>query len=231
MRLILTRPRRDSEELAAKLRECGHESRILPLLDIVPRGGITIPALAYQAICVTSANAFIAAPAFLHLRDLPLVCVGPQSLAAARALGFTAASAHGGDVEGLVSHIATKRSPQSGPILYLSGSETSGDLEGKLSALGFSVTRIVVYEAVPQHPDDLAAAAAWAQGVMLYSPRTAKLWTREVERQGADASRLLHICLSQNVAKALPPDWPRRIAQTPDESAILASLESPTEGA
>jgi len=226
MKLIITRPKQDAEALAIRLKSLGHEAVIVPLLEIVPRQGISVPPRSYQAICLTSANGIINDPSLVSKRVLT---VGPQSAEAARAAGYEAVSHHGGDLEGLVSHIARTLKPQDGPLLYLSGATTSGDLEGQLKALGFSVDRIVTYDAVAIEPLDLANVIHISNGVLLYSPRSAKLWANAVEKANAQAhiQRIIHYCLSVAVAKALPHSWLTRTATAPDESALLATLARP----
>ena len=107
-----------------------------------------------------------------RLKTIPLLAVGPQSLAMAQENGFKFAEAHGGDVQGLAAHVAAKFDPQKGPVLYLSGAETSADLQALLMASGFAVERVITYDAVIQTPDDIGLAVKGADGVLLYSPRT-----------------------------------------------------------
>ena len=120
-----------------------------------------------------------------------MLTVGPQSLAAARASGFMQAEAHGGDVTGLAAHMREKLSPAAGPILYLSGAETAGDLAGQLASYGFDCRRIVLYDAVPA-PELGPAQAAMAEpsdlAVVLFSPRTARIWRDLVEKAGQSAT-------------------------------------------
>jgi uroporphyrinogen-III synthase len=158
---------------------------------------------------------------------VPVLAVGPHSLQAAKDAGFSNVTAKGGDVAGLCSYIEKNLDPQAGPLLYISGSETSGDLEGKLSAQGFSVERVVSYDAVAARLDEHDAKIRDADAVMLYSPRTAKIWRDEIVRLQLDefAASLEHICLSTNVAAALPQSWAKTIAKIPTESAILAALD------
>ncbi|MGQ0486701.1 MAG: uroporphyrinogen-III synthase [Hyphomicrobiales bacterium] len=226
MKLIVTRPEEDAGPLLAKLAALGHQAIALPLLKIVPRPGIAIPGRDYQAICVTSANAIRALGKAARLAAVPVLTVGPQSLHAARQAGFTECEAHGGDVRGLADFIVRKLDPALGPLLYLSGAETSGDLEGRLGKAGFDVTRLVLYDAVA-----IAHAALPSlrdhDGVLLYSPRSARLWAALVRQAGHQeaALSLAHYCLSANVAAALPPSWPTSVAESPRETAMLALLD------
>lgn len=227
MHVIVTRPHADAVALEQKLHAMGHEVRCLPLLAIVPRRPVTIPARPYQAICITSANGLQPTLDVTAQLTTPLFSVGPQSAAAARRFGFTRVAVHGGDVRGLAEACRAQLRPDQGPILYLSGAETSGDLEGQLRMGGFDVDRIVTYDARPLRVDDLRAALHWGQAVLHFSPRSAGLWMQALDSDGLDASSLLHCCLSANVAARLPQSWTKRIAATPDESAILATLDRP----
>ena len=227
MQLIITRPEVDALPLKAKLESLGHSAILASLLRIVPRPGAYIPPLAYQLICATSANALQS----LHLDDgikkILLLTVGPQSLAAAKEEGFMNCEAHGGDVQGLVAHITANFDPQNGPVLYLSGAETSSNLRALLKASGFAVERVIIYDAVVQTPPGIDNTLAKANGVLLYSPRSARIWcdliaNSKLEKQAAAPT---YYCLSDNVAKILPQAWQKRVAKTPDEAAMLALLD------
>lgn len=226
MKLIVTRPAEDAGPLLAKLEALGHRAVALPLLKIAPRRDIRIPERDYQAVCVTSANAVRALGKAGRLAAVPVLTVGPQSLQAAGEAGFTKCEAHGGDVRGLAGYIIGKLNPARGPILYLSGAETSGDLEGKLATAGFEVTRLVLYDAVALTHAALPALREY-DGVLLYSPRGARIWAAlvVVAGQAETARRLTHYCLSANVAAALPPSWTASVAAKPEEAAILALLD------
>jgi uroporphyrinogen-III synthase len=222
MKLILTRPEADAKLLAAKLETMGHTPLLAPLLKIVPRTPASIPDRRWQAICLTSANAVGSISAFPALKTKRMITVGPQSHSAAQAAGFTHVESHGGNVAGLVEHLRKNLTPAAGPILYPSGAETSGDLEGQLRSHGFDVERIVVYDAKPVTPANLQTHVAEADGVLLYSPRTALLWNN----LNVTAGKLMHFCLSAAVAAKLPHDMPRKIAPAPDEDGMLELLRT-----
>lgn len=229
MRIAVTRPEEDAGPLKARLEAMGHAVAMAPLLAIAPRHGVHIPPLRWQAIAVTSANGIRALPEGHGLTSFRTLTVGPQSLKAAAAAGFTA-EAHGGDVNGLAAFIREHLDPAKGPILYLSGAETAGDLEAQLKAAHFDCRRVVLYDAV-QAPSLGAMDAELRNGrldaVLLYSPRSARIWRALVEQAGlAGAARnIAHLCLSRNVATSLPEAWVTRIAARPEEPALLALLE------
>lgn len=230
MRLIITRPIADSKELVQKLSALGHQTITSPLLTIEARPDAAIPQQSYQAIALTSANALLS-PAFDTLKHVPVFAVGTQSAAAARLKGFANVIAEGGDVAGLAAAIARHCDPGHGPILYPSGAETSGDLKGALEKKGFAVTRVILYDAVPAENLEPEAAAAIAQrnvnGVLLYSPRSARIWAGLLARADLTkpARSMTHFCLSQNVAAQLGSGFTTRIAATPDEPSLLALLD------
>ncbi|MFN4140313.1 uroporphyrinogen-III synthase [Aestuariivirga sp.] len=229
MRIAVTRPEEDAGPLTVKLGALGHAAVMAPLLAIRPRQGVAIPALPWQAVAVTSANGIRALPSGHDLHGLRMLAVGPQSLKAATQAGFTA-EAHGGDVDGLAAFIRSALDPNAGPILYLSGAETAGDLAGQLASAGFDCRRVVLYDAVPAGSLG-AAETALREGsldaVLLYSPRTARIWRSLVEAAGLGgaAGKVIHLCLSRNVAAALPGAWPVRTAAAPEEASMLALLD------
>jgi uroporphyrinogen-III synthase len=225
MTLIITRPEEDAQALMSKLAGMGRSATAMPLLKIVPRTDVVVPSNSYQAICVTSANALKTPGIVDQFKNIPLLAVGPQSLDAARQAGFTKASAHGGDVHGLSAHVKANFDPKAGALLYISGAETSADLQAILQASGFTVERVIAYDAVMQKPAGLENALKQADGVLLYSPRTARIWRDLVAGLENAAARPIYYCLSENVAKILPQHWRKRVAKTPDESAMLALLD------
>ncbi len=227
MRLIITRPEEDASLLAGKLAGLGHIGIVMPLLAIKPRPTPILPDLPWQAICVTSANAVRAVNYPDALKSTALYCVGPQSLNEARHQGFKRASAHGPDANSLSAHIVSHLKPEAGPLLYLSGAEISADLAGKLRAKKFTIHREIVYDAVPAAPGNLASELPEADGILLYSPRSAQHWLAALKQQAlADAAAdITHFCLSANVAAALPKHFRRTVADSPDELGMLTMLD------
>jgi uroporphyrinogen-III synthase len=222
MRLLVTRPSEDAQALKAKLEALGHEVIPSPLLCIEPREPVQIPSADYQLVALTSANAIrcLAGNRLLdRLRHLPVLTVGPQTAAAARQAGFRRITEAGGDGVGLAHHIIAHMKSEAGPLLYLSGLDTASDFAGRLQRAGFAVTRVIVYKARPATA--LAAEAASAQGVLLYSPRSARLWLDLALKHDVPANVMIHFCLSPNIAAILPDGFARRVAARPDEAALL----------
>jgi uroporphyrinogen-III synthase len=234
MRLIVTRPEADLAPLAEKLRARGHSCIASPLMAIQLRRDATIGERSFQAIALSSANAMThpdLAPASPALATTKVFAVGTQSAKMARQAGYQDVQAEGGNVEGLARAIARECQPDGGPILYPSGAETAGDLKATLEAQGFTVHRVILYDAVPAAKLEPAAIAALkagsADGVLLYSPRSARIWASLVAESGLTqaAQRIAHFCLSPNVAAALGAGFITEIAARPDEPSLLALLD------
>lgn len=234
MRLIVTRPEDDSENLAKTLKKMGHQVLISPVLRIVLHSDIVIPEQAYQAVTITSANgsrALAGHPALPRLSRLPAFTVGVQSAEAAAQAGFVNVEATGGDVHALAARILAACKPRSGPILYLSGHDIAADLEAILREHGFDVQRIVLYEAVAARALENETAQALSKGeidgVLLYSRRSARIWRTLIESTGlaAKTHTVRHYCLSSKVAAVFDHGYLTRVPKRPEEPSLLALLD------
>jgi len=234
MHLIVTRPQPDAEELQRTLEVRGHRVSVAPLLDIHMGPQRPIANRPYQAVLITSANgarALAEHPARARLLSKLVFAVGPQSRAAAVTVGFPAVVQAGGDVGSVIARVQQALDPAVGPILYLSGEETSGDLEAVLKKTGFEVDRVIMYAAVPAAhlPAPLIGIIKRrvAEGVLLYSRRTAKVWVKCIAADdlGPYMDAITHFCLSAAVASAIPSGWQVRIAVSASEQAMLDLIE------
>jgi len=235
--IIVTRPPRDAAPLIARLAAMGYDSLQASVIDIRFLADAAIPSIPFQAILFTSANgarALAHHPALKRLQGVVAVAVGEASAAAAREAGFGRVVVAGGDVDHLVETVKQRLRPSAGPLLYASGRQTTGDIVGELQEAGFTLARSVLYEAVAAEvlPQAVIGAIAGdeADGVLIYSPRSARIWCRLALAAGlADAlARLPHYCLSENVKRALDDSGcgavPVLVATRPEEAALLALL-------
>ncbi|HFQ16017.1 MAG TPA: uroporphyrinogen-III synthase [Rhodobacteraceae bacterium] len=231
MRLLLTRPREDSAALAKILRARGHEPLVEPLLDIRFDDDVTIDASRYRAVLATSANGIrglMRTRAIAPLRALPLFAVGPATARQARAAGFEEVHTAGGDVDKLGAFIAGNLPAAGKPLLHVSGKAAAGDLKAMLATHGFDVERIILYEAVKATGFSPAARALLRLpgGVLLYSPRTAAIFTKLAAALGDLSPELHFYCLSPAVADKLTALKFKTIhvARRPDQKALLDLL-------
>ncbi len=240
MHILVTRPKTDSSALITALQSAGHQVSHIPLLDIEFFENVEIPNHNYQAVLITSANGVRALnynPNQINFSKTTAITVGPASAKAAQQAGFSnIVQTELGDVNGIIDHIKTNLKPQNGPLLYPSGTKTTGDLQAILSESGFNVERAILYKAkrlnalTEQVIDSIQSGDIKA--ILLFSPRTAKIWL-SLTKSCIDKSRLAklgHFCLSQNVANvlvnALGNDCDINICKKPDTQHMLASINA-----
>jgi uroporphyrinogen-III synthase len=231
-RALLTRPREEADALAEALAARGVSAQVEPMMEIRLREGA--PDLAgVQAVLCTSANGVRALARVSPKRGLPIFAVGDATATRARALGFTAVESAAGNSTDLARLAAERLQPGEGRLVHVCGSEVSGDLAGGLRQRGFAVERCVLYEARAIAALSAAASNALASSAidfaLFFSPRTAAIFVRL-----ADAAGIAHACqtitalsISAAADAALRAvHWrERRVAERPDQSALLALLD------
>lgn len=232
MRVLVTRPDDDARETAAKLEARGHQAIPAPLLAIRAVTGPSIALEGVQAVLVTSANGIRALAPRTARRDIAVLAVGAQSGEVARALGFRDVRDAGGDAAALAALARATLSPDKGPLFHAGGKDTRGGLAETLTAQGFRVLSEVLYEAVAttELPDAAAAALAAraVDAVLLFSPRTAKIFVDLVTAAGlaGACAPVTALAISDAAARELArlPFRDIRVAARPDQDALLALL-------
>lgn len=212
MRIVVTRSTADARGQAAWLKALGHTPLIHPLLDVVYCDLTPFNLSGVQALIATSRNALRGLrrnAAFEAAKALPIYCVGEGTAELARELGFERVHIGEGAAKHLLPLIAGTARPRDGALLYLTGKHLAFDLEGPLKALGFSVPRIILYEA-----REIGAAAqkklaneirAGVDGVILMSLRTASIFAqllKKLKLEGEDAAITCY-CYSEAIAEPL----------------------------
>lgn len=242
MRVLVTRPRSDSETLAAEIVRRGHEALIEPLLEteVLPWRPDALGTEMPAAVVVTSRAALagfegISLPE--PLRVIPLFAVGPATADLARRLGFAGVVEGPGAAEGLPDTVVRHLGGVPGRLaVYLTSQEPSGPagaLIGNLQQLGFVVKTVATYRTRAASALSAKAVAALEEGrvdkVLLYSPRTARIYLALLQKhnlfnamRGRD-----HLCLSAAVAAELAAaGLPRRtVAKAPSQKEMLALLD------
>lgn len=237
MRVLITRPRPEGDQLARQLRDRGAESLVEPMLEIRPRAA-PLPAIdGLQAILLTSANGARALAATTLLRDTPVYTVGVQTAAAAAEAGFEHVHDGGGDVEALAASTNHELKPNAGPLLYACGADRAGNLCGVLGDAGFEVVPVVLYEAVTATALSRTCTTALRRSeldvVLFFSPRSAAAFVNLARQAGVEGNctAVTALCLSvavAEVAAGIPWRWVR-IAGHPDVPSLLALLDDMTD--
>jgi uroporphyrinogen-III synthase len=236
MLLLVTRPEPESTKLKGQIEAIGHEAVVEPLMEaeLLPEAIDDLDGVA--AIIATSRNALRALSQSPYLHDavaVPLFVVGQGTAEIARDLGFERIAIGPGSVSGFAAGIAGTLDPTDGLIVHLAGDVLAGDLAGELQELGFRVLQPVVYrmkaaEALSEGTREAIGEGA-IDGVVLMSPRTARIYAGLIKRHGLvdAAAEIVHICLSDAVARSLAPlgDVPVEVAERPTLNAILELTE------
>ena len=232
MRVLVTRPEADAAPIAAELAARGDTAVIEPLLAILAKPDAAVELAGVQAFALTSANGARVLAQRTARRDLPVFAVGDATAAAARAAGFESVESAGGDVAALAALIASRLDPAQGAVFHAAARQVAGDLKGRLEAAGFTVRRVVLYEAVPSRAFSAATAEALREGridaALFFSPRTGRTFVRLLaeSRLTAACSRIAAVCLSAAVAEEVKrlPWCALHIAAQPTQAALLDSL-------
>lgn len=233
-RVLVTRPRDESEALAIRLKALGFETVIEPMIEIRPLPEAKVDWLGVQAVAFTSANGVraLTTVATTLPRDLPVFAVGRATATAARQAGFRAVIEGPGTVEELATLVADRCSRSKGKIIHVSGSVVARDFAGLLAASNLTVERTIVYESAPAARLDRQTCDKFANDTidiaLFFSPRTARTFVNLMVGAGLAAKTVsvVALALSPAVAEALAPlTFANKIvASRPTTEALLDAL-------
>jgi len=228
MRILVTRPLGDGQEIAARLAAMGHHALLAPLLEPRWLDGPEPDFSGVQAILATSANGIRALARRTARRDLPVFAVGPQTANEAGKTGFRDIKNADGDAKALAGAVPRWTGADKGALLHVCGEEAAGTLGGMLAARGFAVRRAVLYriEAASALPADIATALEddALDGALFFSPRSALVFCGLSNRLATQ--KLTAFCISPATARALTPGAFAKVAvaSRPNQDALLALL-------
>jgi uroporphyrinogen-III synthase len=233
LRALVTRPREESEGLARALAARGIEPVIEPLMKVHYLAPVALDLGSVQAVLCTSANGVRALARASGERRVPLLAVGDATAARARSEGFTAVGSAGGDVSDLARLAAARLCPQDGQLLHIAGNIVAGDLVEMLRERGFVIERRVLYEARPTMALSQSTVDALRSGsidfALFFSPRTAAIFAELAGAAGVTecCTTMTAVSISRAADAALGNlRWrDRRIAERPNQSALLAALD------
>jgi len=230
LRILVTRPREDGEDIARRLAAMGHQTLLAPLLSVKFLDGAAPDLAGIQAVLVTSANGARALARRTPNRHAAIFAVGPQSAAAAREAGFLRVQSATGDAATLAQAVARWADPRAGILLHAAGEEASNALCERLTAQGFHTRRENLYrmEKAARLPEQAVQAIRQSEvdAALFFSPKSAALFAECVARDGLATDRLIAVCISANTAAALGKLTfaEIRIAAAPNQDALLTCL-------
>lgn len=237
MHVLVTRPVADAREMMARIAALGCRVTAAPLLKIMHE---PISADAFDGVAgfiATSRNAIAAlaaSPALASAISRPIFAVGAATAKRAEQAGFQTVIRGPGTATDLVPVVLAHPGSKAGRFVHLAGDHVAVDLAGALQNLGVDVAKFVAYRSLAV--DALSAEterglrAKAFDAVLLMSPRTARIWRNLVTAppRRFDASAIMHVCLSANVADALKDAGfqPRfEIAAAPTVAGVVSVIE------
>ncbi|MCF1708247.1 uroporphyrinogen-III synthase [Tabrizicola sp. J26] len=223
---LLTRPKAQAARLADDFRaRFGPDLRIVisPLIEPIFLAP-DLPQRDWAGVLFTSGNGVEGARRLSMAPGRQAWCVGDATARAAAAAGYRAQSA-GGDARDLADLVL--RSGAHGPLLHARGDEVSGQLAEILQSAGIETHEAIVYRQETVHLSAEARALLAEDGPVIapvYSPRTARLLSHEVEAIPPTAP-LLVAAISRATARSLTFAPQHLVVATrPDGDAMLDAV-------
>lgn len=226
---IITRAQPGAAETAALVAQLRLQPIISPALQLAASPDVTLPDLsAYSGLVFTSANGVRFFAERHARRDLTAWCVGPATLAAAAAAGFSDRQASAGDAKDLAALIMRARPASAGPLLHIANRAARGVLAEQLNSNGYQVSFCPLYHAKP--------AASLSPEALQAISQSGRCHLIIHSAKGADAFCQLakHLPLAHLVATAISKQaaGPLKnltldaihIAAAPNETALMAKL-------
>jgi uroporphyrinogen-III synthase len=230
--VLVTRPRPEAEETAARLEALGYSCLIEPMLEIVPRGGPALDLGGVQALLVTSRNGARALAARTAERGLRIFAVGDATASVLGDLGFAHVEASDGTGPELAERVRRSCAPAGGALLHVRGADVAADPVPLLRAAGFETRSAVLYDArtpsaFSPHLERTMRQRAIGYA-LFFSHRTARTFVRVANAAGLSPAcgDIEACCLSAAVAAGLEGvGWRAvRVSVRPRQEALLALL-------
>jgi uroporphyrinogen-III synthase len=224
MSILITRPYNIGINSQNKISKLGKKSLLIPLIKIKYLN-IEISDSNYDYIVVTSQNAIATFRNNLWMKDKYILVVGGKTKDLLLQKSCKKILLCEENVSDLINNMYTKISSVSN-ILYICGDHLSYDLEGSLKSNSYNITSKVVYasDAITElSKNEIAQINEVVEIVMLYSPRTAKIFVDLALKYNLYTSNKIAICISNKCANNIAKlQWMGvKVASSPNEIKML----------
>lgn len=213
--LLVLRPEPGCAATLAAAKAMGMAAAGCPLGRIVPVAWDAPDPAGLDGLLIGSANVFLHGGVALEaLRSKPCFVVGKATADAARAAGFTVATAGEGGLQKVLDQIAAPAH-----LLRIAGEEHLALHVPQ----GVTITMRIAYrsEALPLDPA-LPVLEQAGVIVLLHSAATARHFAGECERLGVDISQIIVAALGPRIAAAAGSGWRAvHTAAAPNDAALL----------
>ena len=149
MHILFTKSQNSSEILIKRFSDKGHRITNFSILNIKP---IIIPDINFKdftAVIFTSSNAVQNLKNIKNLSHLKCFCVGEETAAAAKRIGFLNIQVAGGNYIELRDLIFKSCDKAKENFIYVRGEFISNDLEGDFKKQGYNLKSVINYTAEP----------------------------------------------------------------------------------
>ena len=235
--VLITRAKKDSEELVDDVTRRGAKTLISPMLEIQFCEGKELNFSNIQGILFTSSNGVRALNSRLSnlqkISSIPVFAVGEATATAAKNIGFTSINIANGNVDSLAKKTSKILSPDKGELIHIAAHDLAGNLAGKLKNRGFCVKTEKLYRANQVTEIDKQTLGALRRGlvkfVLFFSPRTTRTLVKLIKDNNYTNSlvNIEAICLSDAVAiEANSLRWQKvLVSQEPTKAKLLHYLD------
>jgi uroporphyrinogen-III synthase len=236
MKVLLTRPQYDSEELSKCLLSYSIESHIDPLLDIELKPFQNDLHQA-QGLVITSLNGIRCFAVQNQERALPLFVVGPESTKLASSFHFKKIIQGEGTALSLLPLIQKICSHPKKEIVCITGDRIHTDITLHLTEIGYLARRISAYNTIESTSFNLQTQQLLKDktisAVTLFSPRSAQIFAKLIENNKDLCQFLYGICLSSEIATIVSGlQWKDLyVATSPNRQEIIKILRDLKKGA
>lgn len=237
---LIVRPEPGASAMVDRLATLGVSAIAAPSTEIRRTGRLDPRQLDdAQVVAFTSAAAARLAGEDLHaaaVRDLPALCVGAATAAAARAAGFRAVRSVDGTADDL-AHALARLKRTDGSVVHIAGRDVSAVLSGLVAQISapfgtsVKVHRIVIYAAERCAAPPDAARRALVEGrvgaAVFLSARAVEAFLRLLDPAERRAIRAAAgVVISERVAAAARTAQFRQllVADKPDEDATIEAV-------
>lgn len=215
--LAVLRPEPGNAATAARATAAGYAVLRLPLFAVVPLDWSAPDVRDHDALVLTSANSVRAAGAALRsLATLPVIAVGEQTAAAARAAGLSVAATGSSDAEALASLLAARGIARA---LHLGGRERT--------PVGGVTRAIAVYASEPCAVAPVDVAGLAGSVALLHSARAATRLGTLLDSAEVPRARVTIGAFSAAIAAAAGSGWRAlAVAASPSDAALFAAIDA-----
>jgi uroporphyrinogen-III synthase len=227
LHILFTKSQNSSEILIKSFIEKGHRVTNFPILNIKPITIADINFKDFTSIIFTSSNAVQNIKNIKNINHLKCFCVGEETAAAAKQIGFLNIQVAGGNYIELRNLIFKNCDKVIENLVYVRGEFVSNDLEGDFKKQGYNLKSIINYTAEPnlnidhQLIDDLKNKLI--DVIFVYSKRAADQLLKIILKHKImnDLDNCSLNCISINVANTLKRlKWKRIKIFSPGEEEL-----------